>query len=59
MNQYVELTSNQARIVEQEIRRRYNKKNGEDAWDFASDDEKAEYYNKSFKSVCKKMNIAI
>lgn len=51
------LTPNQAKIVEQEMRRRYNRKNGNFAWDDASDDERKEYYNKSFESVCKKMNI--
>ena len=51
------LTANQRKIVEQEVRRRYNRKHGDDAWDAASDDERAEYYNKSYESVCKKMNI--
>ena len=51
------LTTNQRKIVEQEVRRRYNRKYGNDAWDAASDDERAAYYNKSYESVCKKMNI--
>lgn len=52
-------TVNQIRVIEQEIKRRFNKKNGAFAWDEASDDERAEYYNKSYANVCKKLGVPV